>query len=228
MVDKKYRYELKYLISNTDAGLLKKQLSLLMPLDPNSISQEYSYHIRSLYYDDIYNKAFYEKVDGDFTRKKFRIRCYNNDKEFIKLECKHKDDNYTYKRSANITYKQYQDILNKDFSNVGDNDLVNEFVNQIKYYGLQPSVIVEYKRTAFVYPTSEVRITFDENIKGAKSNLDMFDKDLMSLSIMPKNQCVIEIKCNDYIPEHLMDVIESINKTRQAVSKFAYCKRAVE
>lgn len=228
MVDKQYRYELKYLISRTDGEILKKKLRLLMPLDPHSISQNYSYLIRSLYYDDIYNKAFYEKVDGIEYRKKFRIRAYNYDNQIIKLECKHKDDNYTYKRSANLTYQQYLDILNKKFDNLPDDVLINEFVNQIKYYSLQPSVIVEYIRTAFVYPTSEVRITFDENIRAAKSREDMFSRYIFTRSIMPKDQIVLEIKCNEYIPEHILKVLESIPKTRQAVSKFAYCKTVVE
>ena len=52
-----YRYELKFLISEAVAALLKQQLKAVMQLDSHSVSEEYSYDIRSLYFDDTYSSA---------------------------------------------------------------------------------------------------------------------------------------------------------------------------
>ena len=65
MVDTEYRYELKFIISDQAAELLKQQLRALMELDSHSISDECSYTIRSLYFDDINSSAYYDKLDGD-------------------------------------------------------------------------------------------------------------------------------------------------------------------
>ena len=88
MVETEYRYELKYVISNQAAELLKQQLKALMETDSHSVSDEYSYMIRSLYFDDINSSAYFDKLDGVEYRSKYRMRIYNNSKDVIKLECK--------------------------------------------------------------------------------------------------------------------------------------------
>ena len=58
-MDKKYRHELKFIINSMDADILKYRLSLLMDVDTNSCNEDNTYFIRSLYFDDIYNNAYY-------------------------------------------------------------------------------------------------------------------------------------------------------------------------
>jgi len=93
---KQYRYELKYTLSKADAALLKKQLAFVCKLDPHSVSKDYSYDIRSLYFDDPIGTAYQDKINGESKRKKYRLRIYNGDFNLIKLEAKHKDFNMTY------------------------------------------------------------------------------------------------------------------------------------
>ena len=84
---RKYRNEIKFIISKNIAEILKQRLSLIMDLDTNSFNDDNSYFIRSLYFDDEDSKAYYEKIDGVEYRKKYRIRIYNLDDKFIRLEC---------------------------------------------------------------------------------------------------------------------------------------------
>lgn len=50
------------------------------------------YKIRSIYFDHYHDKALQEKLMGINNREKFRIRYYNDDVSFIRLEKKSKDE----------------------------------------------------------------------------------------------------------------------------------------
>ena len=86
----KYRHELKFKISNSAAEVLKQKLSLILGKDNNAYYEDGSYLIKSLYFDDLNSNSYYEKMDGILYRKKYRIRIYNNDDSFIRLEKKMK------------------------------------------------------------------------------------------------------------------------------------------
>jgi hypothetical protein len=64
------------------------------------------YTIRSLYFDDPFGGAYYEKIDGVCDRLKYRIRCYNYDTSYVKLECKEKHGSLTRKRAKTVTAEQ--------------------------------------------------------------------------------------------------------------------------
>ena len=76
-----------------------------MNKDPHGDSNS-RYHVRSLYFDDIHNSGYYEKLNGVGKRKKYRIRIYNHSNSVIKLERKGKEGQYT-QRSPNSFRKIY-------------------------------------------------------------------------------------------------------------------------
>ncbi len=218
-----YRYELKFVISKYSAELLKRQLKALMKLDKNSISDKYSYDIRSLYFDDDYNSSLYEKLDGIEFRGKYRIRIYNGSSNVIKLECKHKDAEFTYKESCSLTLEQYKLIKEGRYDEIiSSNKFLNKFIGNALERNLKPAVLVDYRRTAFTYDVSEVRITIDEDIRSGRYQNDLFD-DGYTYPVTADQEVVLEVKCNEFIPSHITAVLSSIPKTRLAVSKFAYC-----
>lgn len=73
------------------------------------------YMIRSLYFDDYWNTAYREKVDGVLLRKKYRIRIYDYSDRVIKLERKRKSDSWIYKEDAPLTHEQFDRILAGDY-----------------------------------------------------------------------------------------------------------------
>lgn len=220
-----YRYELKYIISEATAASLKSQLRSLMPMDKHSVSKEYSYIIRSCYFDDPYSNAYYEKLEGVEFRKKYRLRMYNYDPSVIKLECKHKDENMTYKEDCTVSKPIAEAILKGEYSRIrSSHPFMQQFLADAMSKHLRPSIIVDYKRTAFTYPISEVRITFDEELRSGAHNLDFFDPDMVTFPMYPEKQLVLEVKCNDFIPQHILNVLATNSLLRQAVSKFALCR----
>lgn len=82
-----YRHELKHRVNIADYYILRNRLKYLMDLDPHG-DENGMYLIRSLYFDNAEDKALREKIDGVDNREKFRIRFYNNDKSYIRLEKK--------------------------------------------------------------------------------------------------------------------------------------------
>ena len=109
----KYRHEIKYMISKNTGEILKQKLKTIMDIDKNSYNEDNTYQIRSLYFDDTQNTAYYEKLDGVEYRKKYRIRIYNQDDNFIRLECKYKHNNMTSKESVLITKEICSKIINE-------------------------------------------------------------------------------------------------------------------
>ncbi len=223
---RKYRHELKFSISSPQAEILKSKLAILMAVDTNSYNQDNTYLIRSLYYDDINSTAYYEKLDGVEYRRKYRIRIYNNDDQFIRLEKKLKNNNLTSKDQTLIDKRTYQLLINKEFDKINSSGskLLQEFIMECKLKGLIPSVIVEYKRLAYTYPICDVRVTFDEEIKSGLYDYDLFNKDLPLYGVIDPKKVVLEVKFNEVLPESLAIILATIPNCRQAISKFALCR----
>lgn len=230
ILNKKYRHELKFILNESQVNLLKMNLSLLMDIDSNSKNEDNSYFIRSLYFDDIYNTSYYEKIDGLEVRSKYRIRIYNFDESFIRLERKEKNRDLTHKEQYQITKKEYNNIINDRFDllDTTKSKLLEDFVLLEKLHKIKPDVIVDYKRTAYTYPVEDIRITFDEDIRSGKFNYDLFDKDMITYNVLKPNEVVLEVKFNNYIPKFIAQVIMTIPSIRLSVSKFALCKEIKE
>lgn len=219
----KYRHELKYIISSKQADILKQRLSLVMKLDFNGVNIDHSYLIRSLYFDDVFSNSYYEKLDGVLYRKKYRIRLYNHNDSFIRLECKYKHNNMTSKEQAIIDKNTCLSLIKGEEVN-SDNPFVQRFIDEMKVKHLIPSVIVDYHRLAFTYPLSDVRITFDSQIKSGRYNYDLFDFDASFEKVIDDDVVVLEVKFNEVLPLHIALILETVPTFRQAVSKFALCR----
>ncbi len=225
MKEYKYRHELKFKISNSAAEVLKQKLSLILKKDKNAYYSDGSYLIKSLYFDDLDSSSYYEKMDGVLYRKKYRIRIYNNNDEFIRLEKKMKHNTYTAKEQILISKDIYSKILNGKLDEIeSPAGLLKEFITNSKTKHLVPSVIVLYHRTAFTYPISEVRITFDSHIQSGLYNYDLFDKEVPMYDVSESGKQVLEVKFNEVLPLHIANILNDIPSCKEAVSKFAICR----
>ncbi|CDA59915.1 vTC domain protein [Clostridium sp. CAG:524] len=225
MKEYKYRHELKFKISNSAAEVLKQKLSLILKKDKNAYYSDGSYLIKSLYFDDLDSSSYYEKMDGVLYRKKYRIRIYNNNDEFIRLEKKMKHNTYTAKEQILISKDIYSKILNGKLDEIDSpTGLLEEFITNSKTKHLVPSVIVLYHRIAFTYPISEVRITFDSHIQSGLYNYDLFDKEVPMYDVSEPGKQVLEVKFNEVLPLHIANILNDIPSCKEAVSKFAICR----
>lgn len=218
------RHELKFIISPSIAKLLQIQLSNIMDLDINSKNKNHTYKIRSLYFDNDSSDAYYEKLNGVLHREKYRIRYYNDDDSFIRLECKVKHDNMTSKEQMTINREICDKIIIGKIEDIKSTGLLEKFLNDMKWNHLKPSVIVDYTRLAFTYPISDVRITFDSRVKSGRYQYDLFDFELPTYEVLEENEVVLEVKFNEILPEAISLILGAVPMYRQAVSKFALCR----
>ena len=132
----------------------------------------------------------------------------------------------TSKDQTKITKEQFYDIINNNVDEIAlsEDKLYNEFIKDIKVKSLRPSVIVEYKRLALTYPVSDVRVTFDSEVRSGLYNYDLFSNDLNTYSVLNPKEVILEVKFNDYLPSNIAMILTTIPSFRQAVSKFALCR----
>ena len=111
-MDIHYRHEWKHEITWSDLLAIRARLYAVAERDPHA--EDGCYHIRSLYFDNLNDRALREKIDGVNRREKFRIRYYNGDTSFIKLEKKSKLNGLETKYSAPLTKEEAQKIVDGD------------------------------------------------------------------------------------------------------------------
>lgn len=90
------RHELKHNINYADVLELRARLPLVASPDKHAV--EGCYRVKSLYFDNYNDKALREKIEGFSEREKFRLRLYNNDTSFIRLEKKSKKNGICFKK----------------------------------------------------------------------------------------------------------------------------------
>ena len=71
------RFEFKYVLPQGLRSDLERELRYFLEFDPYVAARpEHRYFVRSLYFDDPFYSSYYDKVDGLFSRYKFRVRTY--------------------------------------------------------------------------------------------------------------------------------------------------------
>lgn len=215
------RKEIKYRISKIDFLRIRKHLDALMDKDKNGHNG--TYLVRSQYYDSLRNQDLYDNLDGLMEKRKIRIRTYSTEAQSVKLEYKCKSGSDGKKYSLPITRQeaimmenhQYEFLLNHE------EDLAKTLYVRIKQGAYAPKTIVEYERTAYLYPVSDLRITFDTNIKATTNPYGLFSKDLAYIPLIEGANGILEIKYNDFIPTIFKEIIQEINSLPEANSKYS-------
>ena len=218
-----FRHEWKHEISFSDLLIIRQRLSAIAGTDPHSINGKYE--ISSLYFDNWQDKALREKIDGVNKREKFRIRYYNGDLSFIRLEKKTKINGLGSKQSAAMTINEVQAIIDGDYQWMGGNqdELITELYSKMKSQCLRPKTIVNYTREAFVYAPGNVRITLDYNIRTGPCYKDFLKPDCVTV---PAGAPIIilEVKWDSFLPDIIRDAVQLESRRANAFSKYAACR----
>lgn len=219
------RHELKHHINYMDYVAIRNRLLAITKQDSN-VGADGTYQIRSLYFDNYENKALREKINGISNREKFRIRYYNDDLSYIKLEKKSKIYGLCNKLSATITKEECEKIINGDIEWMKDSNqaLLVELYAKMHYQQLRPKTIVEYTREPYIYQPGNVRITFDSNIRSGIHSTDFLDKESPMISANEKNIIILEVKYDQFLPEIIEDIIQMKDRRTGAFSKYVACR----
>ena len=223
------RHELKFFISSLQYQVLSRTLKATLSPDPNG-DENNQYHIRSLYFDTVYDSALYDKINGSANRDKYRIRIYNFSDEMIRLECKSKFRDLISKRSVRITRDLAEQLISADPTGLEStaSGLVSDAFREMRTNLLHPVVIVDYLREAYLHPAEEVRITFDMQLRSGLNSVDMFNPYLPTVPPFDHDEIILEVKYNQVLPPYIANLLTYALRDgacRSAISKYVYCRR---
>ena len=226
MENEKYRHELKYPVTSAQIAVLRSRISGLLSRDAHA-GESGVYTISSLYFDDIYNRCFYENENGTDPREKFRIRIYNHSPERITLELKRKECGKTLKKSVLLSREQAEMLISGQTLPVTENQppLLRKLTEDMKRYRLRPVVIAEYERYPFVYKNGNVRITFDTNISSSNAISQFLQETYPKRPVMPTGLQLLEVKYDEYLPDPVYRALQLENLQQTAFSKYYLCRK---
>jgi hypothetical protein len=220
------RHELKYFINPAELEALRQRLRGALAMDGHCVGGR-PYSIRSLYFDDIEDSAFYDKQAGVMHRDKYRIRIYEMSDRAIFLERKRKLGDLIQKSSVQITRRLCDQLVagNPAGLQKSQSPLLQDVYVQMRTRLLRPKVIVDYAREAYLHPVEDVRITFDMSLRSGLSSLDLFNRRLPTVCPHDRNVEILEVKFNNYLPGYIAGLLHGVEAERSAISKYVLCRR---
>lgn len=222
-MDIPFRHEEKFALCPTDLPVLRGRLRALM--QPDEHSADGRYQIRSLYFDTPEDRALREKLDGVSRREKFRIRYYNGDTSWIRLEKKSKLAGLGWKEQSILNMQTARALAEGRFLDVspGKDALLREFCCKASTERLRPRTIVDYTREAFVFAPGNVRVTLDYDIRTGLAGLDFLDPHSLTIPA-PDAPALLEVKWDSFLPDLIRDAVQLPARQSGAFSKYAACR----
>ncbi len=196
-------------------------------MKPDAHYPEGCYRIRSVYFDDIWNTALRENLDGVSPRSKYRIRIYNESKESIRLEQKIKNHDLTRKRSCPLSLEECSCFLRGDAGRATERDsreLLADFRQKMLWNYLRPKIIIAYERTAFTYKEGNVRVTFDSRLAFSEMISRFWEEELPKQPVMADGEYVMEVKFDEFLPGCIRQILNTGKMQREKFSKYTICR----
>lgn len=218
-----FRHEWKHEINYSDFIAVSQRLGAAAK--PDIHSADGCYRIRSLYFDNLSDKALREKIDGVNVREKFRLRYYNEDFSYIHLEKKSKYNGLCSKEMVRISAEETKRLLAGEYEWMKESGkkLFCELYSKMMSQGLKPKTIVEYDRKAYTYAPGNVRVTLDYHIRTGMLSTDFLNPE--SVLIPAKDAPVIlEVKWDAFLPEIIRDAVQLRGRISSSFSKYAVCR----
>lgn len=212
------RHEYKYQINRTKMYDIRDKLGKILDIDRNYDG----YMVRSLYFDALEDDDYYQKLSGDIDRKKIRIRIYNPDSDFMKLELKGKHDYHQLKESLIINKKTALELIKGNYGALleYDDDIAKKIYLIMRQRCYKPKCIIEYNRIAFV-SHNNTRITIDSDIKVSRHiDNQLFSKKINYLDITDPNQVVLEVKFDNFLEDYVGRTLDQYISNSSSISKY--------
>lgn len=227
---KKYRNEWKYCCTIKDLNIISSRLEAVLERDSHS-DRDGKYAIHSLYFDDYKDGSVKENDAGISERIKYRIRCYGDRYDFMRLERKEKVGGRCYKESCLLSPEEYQEIMEGNVQKVfwqTEEALLKQFCIRCMNGYLRPKAVVDFERTAFVEEITNIRITLDENISVSDDLLHFTRGDYIRYPIQEKGQHILEVKFDYILPGYIKHIITGQNLIQSSFSKYSLGRKTLQ
>ena len=214
---KTFRHEFKYHVNKKEMYNIRDKLQDVMQIDRNKDG----YMVRSLYFDSLNNVDYFDKLSGAHTRKKIRLRIYEDNPTFAKLELKGKYDIHQLKESLILDIDTAKEIVNGNYSVLLklDSPFALRIYDIMMSNCYRPKCIIEYDRIAFIAHTT-TRITIDYNIRKSNDIDRFFTGSINYNNLISDNEAVLEVKFDRFLEPHISTLLSKIVCNNESVSKY--------
>ncbi|MBP5157374.1 MAG: polyphosphate polymerase domain-containing protein [Treponema sp.] len=228
-----YRHEYKYIAPEQVLAMLERRARSVLTLDPHA-SRKGFYHIRSLYFDDMYNSCYRENEDGTQPREKFRVRVYDCDASVIQLELKRREGGKTLKRSCPLSLDRCRTLMEGGIPDLRPEDppLYRRFWAAMHSVALRPAVLVAYDRVPYVWmqcgrvvPSCNVRVTFDRKIRSSSDFSRFLEPSFAARPILGLGGSLMEVKFDSFLPDFIYELLQCGSLGETTFSKYYLCRK---
>lgn len=220
-----FRSEIKYLISMTEYMQKAHELGLVLMQDPHNGA--HGYKVRSLYFDTLKDRDYFEKEAGVELRRKIRLRIYDPRSPYALLEMKQKQGGNQLKRSLRLKRSDALSLIRGDYAPLLQypEKFAAECYGLMQYRCYRPKTIVEYDRRAFIAKENRIRITFDHNLVSTESSFDLFSPTLLMNPVLDPYDVVLEVKYNGFLLSYIKQMLNGVDKSELSVSKYVLARQ---
>ena len=213
------RREKKFLITKEKQKLLLNRISSIIEQDHFG-----SYTISNIYYDTDQYDLIRMSIEKPKYKEKLRLRGYGvvNRDASVYVELKREYRGIVYKRQVVMPYEKALKFL-KTGEAEADSQIIREIQYFLQQHQVSEKVFLSYDRTALknIYG-SDIRITFDENIRFRRNPLKL-DSGEWGTSIINQNEILMEVKLLDAMPIWLSQELSRLEIFPSSFSKYGTC-----
>ncbi len=215
----KYSHEVKHEISREDIPVLRARLGAFMRC--GSRVGGGAYRVRSVCFDTPFDNALRDKIDGVSLRENYLIRLYNGDASYISLDKKSMMNNLCALQSCAVSEKEARCIAGGDIEWLRDCDrqLCRELYTRITSQDLKPATIIDCTCESFAYPTGNVRVTLNYDIRTCDFCADFLDPAILAIPA-GDSPVMLEIKWDDFLPDIIRDAVTVTCRCPDTFSKY--------
>lgn len=214
------RYEKKYLLSREKYEALRAQL------DSHIVPDEYFQStVCSIYYDSDDYTLIRRSIEKPVYKEKLRLRSYNTPGPdgTVFVELKKKFKGLVYKRRITMTNSQAMAYLSGEAPAPVESQMTHELDWFLHENRVKPKVLIACDRTAYVdKENSELRFTFDENMRFRQTELDLTAGSHGELIIEP-GMVLMELKIPGAAPVWLARMLSELEIFATGFSKYGTC-----
>ena len=228
----KQRFELKYLIGEQTALLVRDFVRSYLDFDEYSVGKpNYSYPVHSLYLDSDALKLYWETINGTKNRYKLRLRFYSTQADApVFFEIKRRVNNCIMKQRGGVRQDSVPLLLKGHLPQIehlvskAPNQLValQTFCDLANTIHAKPKAHIFYMREAYVSDDDQVRVTIDRKVYG-EANLDYSIKTEMEHpSLSFPNLVILELKFTNRFPDWFRELVRVFGVMQCGAAK--YCE----
>ncbi len=219
------RYEHKYLLDRDTFLKVIKVLDEHMDMDSHN-KDHGPYTIANIYFDTPDDYLIRTSLSKPIYKEKLRLRAYgvptSDSKVF--LEIKKKFKGLVNKRRTKLKLSEAYDFVAsgvppkpEEYMNI---QVVREIEYFLKIYNLSPKLYLAYDRIAyFEKNNTDLRISFDMNIRSRRYNLKFEDGDYGE-KLLSDDVYLMEIKTSMAKPLWLVELLSDLEIKRRRFSKY--------